>query len=198
MVDRFLGKKEVMSSILSRGYQKGVCMRLTDLIKIYDNVLSKDSCNNIIGEFEARKELVDHHHNDVYKFDQLNLNQTDLKPLATIFIRQIIPLIKYYSAEFNVDRFIKMNAFEDVRIKKYLKNSDYQFKTHIDSADKESAVRYLVFILYLNDNNGNTFFPTLDYSCRPKQGSMILFPPFWMYPHSGVIPTDNDKYIMMR
>jgi prolyl 4-hydroxylase len=172
-------------------------MNLKDFIKVYDNVLSAEICNRIIKEFEARKSLVKHYDTDLYKFDQLDLNQTDLKPLAMSFVRQVIPYIKNYCEELNVEKYIKIKGFEDVRIKKYIKKSSYEFKTHVDVDDKESAVRHLIFILYLNDNNGETFFPMLNYSYKPKQGSMIMFPPFWMYPHSGGIPTDNDKYIMM-
>ncbi len=171
-------------------------MRLIDLIKVYDNVLSKETCNKIINEYEMRKGNVEHYDTDSYKFDLLNLNNTDLYPLAVAFIQQIKPLIVNYSEHLNVQNYIKMTAFEDVRIKKYLKNSDYQFKTHVDAIDKETSKRFLTFILYLNDNNGCTTFPSLGYSYKPRQGSVLIFSPLWMYPHSGDIPTDNDKYIM--
>lgn len=172
-------------------------MNLQNFIRVFDNVLSADTCNRIISEFEVRKDLAQHHESESYKFDQLDLSETDLLPLSYAFVKQITPLIQTYTKDLNLERYVPVKGFESVRIKKYFKNSDYEFKTHVDVIDKQSSVRYLIFILYLNDNNGTTTFPLLNFSYKPKQGSMIMFPPFWMFPHSGNIPTDNDKYIMM-
>ena len=52
-------------------------------------------------------------------------------------------------------------------------------------------------ILYLNDNDGCTEFPNLGIKVNPKAGRLLIFPPLWMYPHQGLPPTNNDKYIMM-
>ena len=49
---------------------------------------------------------------------------------------------------------------------------------------------------YLNDVNegGKTVFK--DIEIQPKQGTLIVFPPLWMYPHKGEPPTSGSKYIM--
>jgi hypothetical protein len=49
---------------------------------------------------------------------------------------------------------------------------------------------------YLNDvdNGGETVFEEL--FIRPKLGTMIVFPPLWMFPHRGNPPISNLKYIM--
>ena len=83
------------------------------------------------------------------------------------------------------------------RSKKYLKGTDDQFKTHVDVADKEAAVRYCIAILYLNDNDGLTTFPDLELAVEPVAGRVVVFPPMWMFPHNGLPPTNDDKYIMM-
>jgi prolyl 4-hydroxylase len=172
-------------------------MQLTKFIRVFDNVLSSDTCNRIIGEFENNKEHAIHHDTTAYKFDQLNLNSSGLMHISQGFIRHVVPLIKVYTQELSLESYVPIKGFEEVRIKKYKKNSTDDFKTHVDVDDKNSAVRYLIFILYLNNNNGTTTFPHLNYSYTPRQGSMIMFPPFWMFPHSGETPTDNDKYIIM-
>jgi prolyl 4-hydroxylase len=172
-------------------------MQLQNFIRVFDDVVSKADCNKIIQEYEKRKSISVLHDSPAYKFNQLDLNATDMSSVAHGFVRLAIPYIRKYTEDMNLDRYVAIKGFEDVRIKKYLKNSDYEFKTHVDVDDRNSCVRYLIFMLYLNDNNGLTTFDNLNFSYKPKQGSMILFPPFWMFPHSGQTPTDHDKYIMM-
>ena len=172
-------------------------MQLLDFIKVYDNVLDPATCNQFIEEVEKRPSDFLLHDTPGYKFQQLNINQTDLAPIAQQIAQPLAGYARHYFRGLNLNQYVDVQGFEEVRIKKYLKNSNYEFKTHIDVTNKETAVRYLVFIIYLNDNNGVTTFENLNFSYKPKQGSMIMFPPTWMFPHAGTIPTDNDKYIMM-
>ena len=168
---------------------------LTDYIKVYDNVVSSEQCQTIIEIAEKKGfELYD---SKTYKFYQFNLIENQMIATAQSFAEMLIPIAENYFKLLGVDHYVGVQGFEAVRIKKYPKNSDFQFKTHIDVTDKANAVRYLVFILYLNDNNGDTTFEQLGVSVKPKQGSVVVFPPTWMFPHAGTIPTDNDKYIMM-
>ena len=46
------------------------------------------------------------------------------------------------------------------------------------------------------EEGGETFFNDLDYGVKPKKGRMLMFPPFWMYPHPGVRPISGTKYIL--
>ena len=52
-------------------------------------------------------------------------------------------------------------------------------------------------LFYLNDDfeGGETiFYPEM--SIRPKKGSVIVFPPYWMFPHEGTPVIAGKKYIM--
>ena len=171
--------------------------QLTDYIKVFDDVCPKNVCRDIIAEFERNISYVEKHDTSGYKFDQLNLNSAGLIQLSTAFVNACIPKIKEYLHDLTLREYLPISGFEEVRIKKYYKNSDYRFDTHVDVTNKATSVRSLVFILYLNDNDGVTDFPTLNYSYTPKRGSLIMFPPTWMYPHAGRVPTNRDKYIMM-
>ena len=48
----------------------------------------------------------------------------------------------------------------------------------------------------LNDveTGGNTVFK--DFMIQPKKGSLLVFPPLWMFPHKGEPPISGPKYIM--
>lgn len=172
-------------------------MHLTELVHVFENVLSAEECNSIVAAVEERNHLLRLHNTPLYTFYQMDLLQTDLSPIAHRFAGVVSKYANQYFKFFGLDQFVGVQGFEDVRVKKYLKNSDFEFGEHIDVIDKASSVRYLTFILYLNDNDGNTTFDSLGLSFKPKQGSMLVFPPMWMFPHAGKTPTDHDKYIMM-
>lgn len=173
-------------------------MNLSDFIQVYDGVVSPAACRQIIAQYESHQQYVEVHDTDVYKFHQLNLNHTpDLQNLSNAFIGSLMPCYEDYFNHLKLRDYVKINGFEEVRIKKYLRGSDEQFKTHVDVTDKASAVRFCIAILYLNDNDGYTTFPTLDMAVQPVAGRVVIFPPTWMFPHNGLAPVDDDKYIMM-
>lgn len=171
-------------------------MHLKDYVKTYDQFLDEASCDALIGQFENNKNI-EYHDTDLYKFEQLNLNTSGLGGVAEQICSGLSGIFSQYFEDVGVSDYIGIQGFEQLRIKKYYKNSDYQFKTHIDVADANSMKRYLIAIIYLNDNNGATEFPQLGISNTPQKGNVIVFPPTWQYPHAGLIPTDTDKYIMM-
>lgn len=85
----------------------------------------------------------------------------------------------------------------DLVIKRYRPGHDEGFELHFDSI-YQKADRYLVLLWYLNDvaEGGDTAFPQLGLTIRPKIGRLLVFPPFWMYQHEGQQPISGDKYIL--
>ena len=43
---------------------------------------------------------------------------------------------------------------------------------------------------------GETSFPTLGVTVSPMPGRMMVFPPLWLFPHAGMPPRDQAKYIL--
>lgn len=172
--------------------------KLTDLIQVYDDVINEENCKQLIEIYKKNRKHQQIHKTDGYRFRQLSLNQVpETVEIAKRFAKHLIPFYENYFTVVGFKDYVNINAFEEVRIKHYVRNSDDEFKTHVDVVDNASASRFLVTILYLNDNDGITEFPQLGMSVKPKTGRVIMFPPLWMYPHRGATPTDNDKYIMM-
>ena len=89
-----------------------------------------------------------------------------------------------------------LNLLEDFRIKKYDTSGNQRFDEHVDITDFDSSIRAISFLFYLNDNDGNTLFPLHNLNIQPVSGRVIVFPPTWEYPHQGLAPKINSKYIM--
>lgn len=171
---------------------------MKEFIKVYDNVVKPNHCKAIIDAYENNLKCVEAHDTDGYKFHQLNLNQTPgLEGLSQAVVGSLIPVYEDYFNRLGFRDYVKIDTFEDIRIKKYRKDADDEFRTHVDVIDHASAARFAIAIIYLNDNDGYTVFENLDLAVEPKAGRVVVFPPFWMFPHSGRIPTVSDKYIMM-
>ena len=69
---------------------------------------------------------------------------------------------------------------------------------HIDGGSHEFSHRQLVALWYLNDvegPGGETEFLFQQVKVKPRQGKLILFPPFWTHEHRGVTLQQGVKYI---
>ena len=86
---------------------------------------------------------------------------------------------------------------EEFRVKRYLTGGDERFDEHVDVTDTVSSARALAFLVYLNENDGNTLFPSQNLNIEPISGRVIVFPPTWEYPHEGLAPKSNPKYIIV-
>ena len=88
-------------------------------------------------------------------------------------------------------------SIEPPKMKRYLPNTSDEFPSHVDVKDYNTAKRFLVAFLYLDDNvRGETRFPLQDTEVSCTKGSLVLFPPLWPWIHSGAKPVDKPKYII--
>ena len=166
------------------------------MVKIYHNILSDDLCQSLINLFEKNTEHQNYiDHNGCPCFTQVNVNQissdtvSSLIPyLADVYNRYRKDTKNYYSPP--------LKELEEFRIKRYKTNGDEKFDEHVDVTDYNSSLRAVAFLFYLNDNDGNTIFPRHGLNIKPVSGKVIIFPPTWEYPHSGLPPKSNSKYIM--
>ena len=81
-------------------------------------------------------------------------------------------------------------SFEQLRIKRY--PTDGYFKEHIDAWDTPSSKRFLSAFVYLNESGGTKFFNKI---IDAKPGKMVIFPPHWMFPHTGLVG-QTPKYFL--
>ena len=170
-------------------------------IQVYDNVLPENHCKTLIEKFEANKDqhvstdLDGHRH-----FTEININQyEDWKMMVHGTYLYLRPFITKYKDDCNIKetQWPTAHGFEEIRFKRYLPNDKDEFKEHVDVGDYDSARRFLVFFLYLNDNfAGQTSFSEYDKVVQPKTGRLLMFPPTWTYLHTGHKPIETPKYII--
>jgi len=173
-----------------------------DFIRYYDDVVSEEFCDRLVQKFEDHKDqqfVVANE--DRYKFtevrllDHLDVYEQEANELKNVFLG----CIRQYKADCSIqDEMFPINVgYENFRMKRYMPDSGDHFGNHVDVGDYTSARRFLVFFLYLNDNEGGqTTFPQMGKEVQPKKGRLLMFPPLWTHLHAGLPPINTPKYIV--
>jgi len=192
-------------SIITNKYTRRVYV-MEDYIRIYQDAIDPDFCKHLIDKFETdtdNHEKIEHGEDKNMSFTQLNMFQqkthesweTETKTLQECFMKHLT----MYKKECNIipTQWPDKYGFEAFRLKRYLPNDIDQFKKHVDVTNKDNNIRFLVFFLYLDDNDaGETMFPQIEKSSLCKKGSLLMFPPMWPWVHQGMKPVVKPKYIV--
>tara|TARA_R110000764_G_scaffold219493_3_gene307200 strand:+ start:583 stop:1131 length:549 start_codon:yes stop_codon:yes gene_type:complete len=173
---------------------------LSDYIKVYDDVITKETCDHLISLYDAAASEAKHKKNICYDFHEINMIQSKaFDSVSRQFVSLMQGIHRKYSSHFK--SFPETNAFEQPRIKRY-EVGEGVFNWHTDNSTFDSSKRTLVMFFYLNDveDGGETKFrfePTMEeISVKPKAGSVLCFPPTWQYPHKGCTPISGPKYVI--
>jgi len=184
------------------------------LVEIED-ALSPQLCNSLIEKFNH---VI---FSERQKVDQLSICYRDGKKLCTacnctrlnlmehpIFTEEIFQVANISNQLFAQYKqitdsvpiqFPTKYTFESIKIKRYLPNTDQQFKMHIDADSWNMSKRFLAIIFYLNDGfeGGETTFIKHRKTITPKQGKCVIFPPYWPWLHKAEqVEGDCSKYFM--
>jgi hypothetical protein len=94
--------------------------------------------------------------------------------------------------------FFAVNRFKDIgyNLQRYRPGEYYHW--HVDSGPGEFMARQLVALWYLNDvegPGGETEFAVQNLKVTPREGMLVLFPPFWTHIHRAVEMQKGVKYI---
>ena len=178
-------------------------MELIDFIKVYDNALTEEECHKCIQIFEAGEvgSGKDKFNNHTQKFTQYWISESEylqfFEHLKNKMTKCHIDYASYLSARLDYGAIFPPNyVFEPFKIKKYEPKLKDEFRKHTDTSTKTTSKRFLSTLVYLNDveEGGQTVFN--DVAINPRQGRLVLFPPLWLFPHSGRIPISNIKYLL--
>ena len=166
------------------------------MVKVYDDVIPSGTCENLIKIFESdshHHEFVNHDHKPC--FHQLNLNIHHPHLVASLVNLTKVAYDKY-KKDLKNPFMPKWKFIEEFRLKRYNTSGEERFDEHVDVDNYNTAKRAVAFIFYLNDNDGETQFTMSGERVKPECGRVTVFPPTWEYPHAGLPPTDNTKYIL--
>jgi len=186
---------------------------MNNLIYIKES-LSQDLCNKIITFFENEENKnigrmlggIDLNHKNTIDFTIPNDNNTNWDKINVILQDELQKHLNNYITEIkNIyhHNILKINEkeflFEDsYNIQKYKKNEgfyNYHNDFHINLTN--NSYRKITYIWYLNDvfEGGETELLS-NTLIKPKCGNLLLFPACWTFPHRGMMPLSNDKYII--
>lgn len=160
---------------------------LVDFIHIYENNLDSGYCDYLIEFFNSSS------NDKIFNLTDNREVTPELSKIHQALIKIVIDIRdKYY--KFCDERvFPETHAFEKFNIIKILPED--QETTSVDILSYENARRFLSFRWDLNDNlSGHMKF--LDLNIQPEKGKLIVYPPFWMFPHTETTPVEEPKYIL--
>jgi len=176
--------------------------KLDRFVIINDKFFTKKFCKTLINLFINNKDK--HQRFDQGgkpNYTQLLLDSTDdngalFKELSQ---KHLINAVKSYLHFVPECTFWKPGfSFEQFRIIEYCNNGTDQFIDHVDAYSKESSMRFLSLVWFLNDvkEGGETEFLNLQTKIEPITGKLVMFPSTWNFPIKDHVPVSNNKYIL--
>ena len=190
-------------------------MALSHYIRTYDNFLSDNVCDQYVKYFEEtmvkdKAEVIDTsicYGKEVGAAGQPicgNCNCQRMNPMGfdrfialnKIALNQFLEIVDQYRKDVNLHKsqWPVNYGYEEFRMKRFLTSDGgpnaEQFKEHVDITSHEGGKRFLIMMVYLNDDfeGGETEFPVLGDKVKPKKGKLLVFPPMWNYLHRGNPP----------
>ncbi len=177
--------------------------KISDLIKIYDNAMPEELCQNFIKFYQNNQSLQSingkerHDHLRQSRWTEIDLikhlPREDLKQFSFM----MLDFKRQYEQDCGMPALPAPQGFSDMRLKKYEVNQEDSFEVHYDNYGPASN-RYLVFLWTLNDvkAGGETEFVDLNIKLKPEAGRLVVFPPYWMYRHKAHKVISESKYII--
>ena len=166
-----------------------------------EDALSQAQCQSMIARFEAHPDKTPGragsnmlHQPELKRSTDLVLHGTEWKDVDQwLFVslssamRELRQHYPYFRGRFKDQGY----AVQRTEVGEY-------YHWHVDADSKALASRQLVAIWYLNDvppPGGETEFLHQGVKVSPREGRLILFPPFWTHQHRGVTVREGVKYI---
>lgn len=177
---------------------------LAHYVRTYEASLEPELCAQLVSSFESLQRFQmgngrGHRAGlEESAWTELNVSRMADEPFRQMFRSRINRALADYNRDVALPVPIPNSPLtSDLILKRYRPSGEERFQLHFDAIN-HVANRYLVLLWYLNDveQGGETRFPTLGRSIAPRTGRLIVFPPYWMYPHEGVAPVSGVKYIL--
>lgn len=174
----------------------------------YENALDAKLCDDLIEFFKQsknKKEGVTFGGLDKNIKNTLDLhfsceqNNDFIQHADKILFDTTNKYIQEYLFEMNILDTGQTYSDKGYQIQCYTKNEGYYIYHNDELIDiNKKEYRMLTYLYYLNDveEGGETGFHNGKIKIKPKKGKLVLFPASWLFPHCGMMPISDDKYII--
>lgn len=183
-------------------------------IAVFDNAVSSELCQRLIRDFEANKmsfspgATLSGYMGHVKTSADLPLEMENVRDewWASSLASDCDQIRDAFILAFNryMEQFVDLHApvfFSDtgLRAQHYMRGNGF-YRRHVDSVPWEQGCsnRVLAVILYLNtvEDGGATKFLNDGVTVQAREGRVLMFPATWTYPHQGLVPLSDDKWIV--
>jgi len=174
--------------------------KLSDWIKIYDDMISDDLAERLVSLHENNQNNLEYQ-KESYRRCQIYTGMVN-KPIYQEFKNKMRDVLLRYKQEIGNTNLHHLKCLETPNIIRYIPNDPdgkNYFHPHSDTWCMRTASRQLSIILYLNDveEGGGTTFTDLNMTVQPKKGRLLVFPSFYTFTHQGEAPISGPKYIVV-
>jgi hypothetical protein len=167
---------------------------LIDYIKVYDNFLDTNLCDNTVDSLKFANWETHKFYNPISNVTHSYENDLEVSA-DNIFEKNIIQdrlwfaVEKYISQDFDSfkDWWSGWNGYSSIRFNRYVENMS--MKNHCDHIQgifdgSRKGIPILSIVGLLNDDyEGGNFYMWNDHKINLKKGSILIFPSNFMFPH---------------
>ena len=113
-------------------------------IRVYDNIIPPDFCDNIVNKFEANPNQWQSESSSSYDFTQIDMgrHRTSWQEETGELLNLLFTCVSKYKEDIN-PMWPEKHGFESPRIKRYLPNGTDEFRRHVDVNSYDHAKRFL-------------------------------------------------------
>lgn len=171
-------------------------LQLTDYIKTYENIIDLEECKKIIEK-------------DPFNFEKATIGDDKLNESRNCYIKvlekefeksiynavgKMIVNYKNDNPHFTLGLSCEDTGYQHLLYKGVEKG---EYKTHVDHYDLQPRVLSCSFILNDNYEGGNFSFFEGKHIVKKKEGSVVVFPSNFCFPHAITPVTNGDRHAII-
>ena len=172
-------------------------INITDFIKCYDDILNKETCENIVKNIN----IDDFKRATIRDGSESNLRNCYFNELNNKFDKKIFEcvgkVLKNYTKNFPF--FTTGLTIEDTGYGHliYKGSEKGEYKTHVDHFDLHPRVLSCSFILNEEYDGGDFAFFEGEHIVKKKTGSAVVFPSNFCFPHAITPVTNGNRHAII-
>lgn len=189
MIDNFIG---VFDNVLSKGHCE-------ELIKVYEDCQSLNYC---INRQNLGKKKINQDTNLVFPSSKEHIKDEiffdNIQPHVKNFLETAWFSYAEYANKYGIlNEVVSHRFYDSVKIQKTKPTEGYHV-WHCEHDNRKNGSRLLLVMAYLNDveEGGETEFLYQSRRIKPKQGTIVICPASFTHTHRGNPPLKGNKYMI--